>query len=144
MPGVPGAGDHQHVGVARARGEEHAEPVDVVDRAEQRLDLPLLAAVGSRVHVPDVHAAAQRGGPGGERGPGGRDGLVRLRLLRDDQGLPAERRRARSRRASRPGEQVRPRRHAAPAQDAAPLVDAERGRSTSIAPVGQSRSSPAP
>jgi hypothetical protein len=58
----PGPGDQQHVGVPRAGGEEHAQPTDVVDRAEQRLDLPLLAAVGSGVHVPDVHAAAQRGG----------------------------------------------------------------------------------
>ena len=61
------------------------EPVDVVDRAEQGLDLPLLAAVRPGVHVPDVHAAAQRGGPLAQPGAGRLDGLVGLREFGDDQ-----------------------------------------------------------
>ena len=58
----PGPGDQQDVRVPRAGGEEDAEPVDVVDGAEQSLDLPLLAAVRPGVHVPDVDAAAKRRG----------------------------------------------------------------------------------
>ena len=89
-----GPGDQQHVGVPRAGGEEHAEPVQVVDRAEQRLDLPLLAAVGPGVHVPDVHAAAQRRGPFAQPGTGRLDGRVGLREFGDDQLLPGQRGRA--------------------------------------------------
>ena len=63
MPRAPGAGDQQHVGVPRAGGEEDPQPVDVVDRVEQGQDLPFLGAVGSGVHVPQVHRPAQRAGP---------------------------------------------------------------------------------
>src|SRR5580692_8375232 len=119
------AGDEQDVGVARARGEEDAEPVHVVDRAEQRLDFPLGAAVRARVHVPDVHAAAQRGGAGGEGGPGGGDGIAGLGGIGHDEGRPDERGRGWAGRAGRPGEQVGTRLNAATAQDAAALVDAD-------------------
>ena len=71
-------GDQEHVGVARAGGEEDPEPGDVVHRAEQGLDLPLLAAVGPGVDVPDVDAAAQRRGARGQAGPGRRNRLVGL------------------------------------------------------------------
>ncbi len=55
-----GAGDQQHVGVARGGGEEEAEPLDVVVGVPQRLDLPLLRAVRAAVDVADVDRAAQR------------------------------------------------------------------------------------
>ena len=113
-------GHQQDVGVPRAGGEEHAEPVDVVDRVQQRHDLPLLAAVRPGVDVAQVHRAAQCPGPArelaGHRGQRGR-GLHPA----DDQPVAGQ---LPSRaRPGRPAEHVGPRGHAPAAQDAAALVD---------------------
>ena len=55
--------NEQHVGVPRAGREEQAEPLHVVVRVQQRRDLLLDRAVGSRVDVADVQGAAERPRP---------------------------------------------------------------------------------
>ncbi|MGC4112729.1 MAG: hypothetical protein QM747_20375 [Nocardioides sp.] len=71
-------------------GEEDAEPVDVVHRVEQGLDLPLVAAVGAEVDVPDVHRPAQRPDPAGELRADLRDLTVAAVAGPDDQLVPGE------------------------------------------------------
>ena len=88
-PGHPGrsrSGDEQDVGMARAGGEEDPEPVNVVHRAEQREDLPFVAAVG----IPRRRAGCARCGAAprfaGAGWPGRRPGS---RPFRERPGPPA-------------------------------------------------------
>ena len=104
-PARPGPGDQQDVGVPRARGQEDAEPVHVVDRVQQGQDLPFLGAVRPGVDMPQVHRTAQRGGPGAQAVSQRGQPLGSLGHLGDHQAAAGQRR---GRRARRPAEYVGP------------------------------------
>ena len=52
-------GDQQQVGVPRRGDEVDAQPLDVVERVEQRRDLPVAAVARAGIEVADVERAAQ-------------------------------------------------------------------------------------
>src|SRR5579875_795277 len=125
-PGHPrgaGPGHQQDVGMPGARGEEHAQPVHVVGRVQQRQDLPFLRAVRPGIHVPEVHAAAQGSSAPAQPGPCLGKALGGFRHLGNDQRLPGRRGDAGP---GRPGEQVRPLRDAPAALHAPSLVKPDR------------------
>ena len=76
--------------MAGAGGEEDTEPVHVVDRAEQRRDLPFLRAVRAGVDMAHMDRPPQRPHTSVQLGPGRGHGGLALLGGRHDQGATSE------------------------------------------------------
>ena len=79
-PGRASTRDQEQVGMSWAGGEKDAEPVHVVDRAEQRSHLPLIGAVRACIHMTHMDRPAQSSDTPGQ--VGARHSPRRLRFPR--------------------------------------------------------------